>query len=98
MAKKCYSVEKEINGTVYKAQFNGLSAALEANDSTYIDGTNVTSLVKMTVYLFKHVIVSPRNLTVDDFDNMDVLGDVVAFARDVMNGNIKPDEGEKEDK
>ena len=91
MALKSYTVEQEINGVKYKAQFNGLSAALKANDSTYIEGTSVTSLEKMAEYILKHVIIEPRKLTVDDFDDMDELGEVVAFGREVMHGSHNPD-------
>ena len=51
MANKFYTVEKEINGKKYVAQFNGISAALKAVDSSYIDGTNNTSVEKMANYL-----------------------------------------------
>ena len=37
MANKFYTVEKDICGTHYVAQFNGISAALDAIDSCYID-------------------------------------------------------------
>ena len=36
---KFYTVEKEINGTKYVAQFSGLSVAVRGVDSSYIDGT-----------------------------------------------------------
>ena len=32
--KKFYTVEKEINGKKYVAQFNGISAAIEAVDNS----------------------------------------------------------------
>lgn len=153
MAVKPYVVSKTINGKEYVAQFNGISASLKAIDSSYIDGTSITSLEKIANYLFENVIVSPKtsindfgankigkkekkeingkeytavyngmaqalraidnsytedgenvsieklsdyilenvvvkpaNLTVDDFDSMKELNDVVAFARDVMQG------------
>ena len=44
MAFKPYTVKKEINGTEYVAQFSGISAALKAVDSSYVDGTNNTSV------------------------------------------------------
>ena len=57
---KFYTVEKEINGTKYVAQFNGISAALKAVDESYIEGTNNTSVEKLSRYLFSNVIVEPK--------------------------------------
>lgn len=89
MAKKTYTVEKEINGVKYIAQFNGLSAALKAVDSCYIEGSNNISADKMTDYLFKHVIVEPAGLSADDYDNLEELNAVTDFAREVMQGNFR---------
>lgn len=89
MAKKTYTVEKEINGTKYIAQFNGISAALDAVDNCYIPGTQNISAGKMAEYLFKHVIVEPKNLTADDFDSLNELNAVTDFAREVMQGNFR---------
>jgi len=88
MAKKPYTVEKEINGKKYIAQFNGLSAALDAVDNCYIDGSNNISTGKMAKYLFEHVIVDPK-VTVDDFDSLEELNAVTNFAREVMQGNFR---------
>ena len=84
-----YQVKKEINGTEYTAQFNGLSAALKAVDDSYIDGTNNTSVAKLSKYLFENVIVEPKGLTADDFESMDDFNAVVTFAREVMQGNFR---------
>lgn len=89
MAKKTYTVKKTINGTEYIAQFNGLSAALEAVDSCYIPGTTNISAGKMADYLFQHVIVEPKNLTADDFESLAELNEVTDFAREVMQGNFR---------
>ena len=89
MAKKFYVVEKEINGTTYKAQFSGISTALKAVDASYIEGTTNTSVEKLATYLFEHIIVEPKNLTIDDFDNMQEFNDVVTFAREVMQGDFR---------
>lgn len=95
MAKKNYTVKKTINGVEYTAQFNGISAALDAVDNCYIQGTQNISAGKMAKYLFDHVIVEPAGLTADDFDNLDELNAVTDFAREVMQGNFrdKADEG-----
>ena len=77
---------KVINGVEYVARFNGLSTAIRAIDNSYIDGTNNTSTEKLTKYLFDNVIVSPKNLSIDDFESMDDFNEVIAFAREVMQG------------
>jgi hypothetical protein len=66
MAKNYYTVPKTINEKEYIAQFNGLSAAITAVDNSYIDGTENTSLVKISRYILDNVIVEPR-LKIDDF-------------------------------
>ncbi len=90
-----YSVKKTINGTEYTAQFNGISAALSAVDNSYIDGSNNTSVAKLSKYLFENVIVEPKGLTADDFDSMDEFNEVVTFAREVMQGNFREKANEK---
>ena len=75
-----------IDGKEYTATFKGLSVALEAIDSTYIDGTSNTSSKKLTEYLLKKVITSPKGLKVSDFANTKELNKVLAFARKVMQG------------
>lgn len=92
---KHYTVTKEINGVKYKAQFAGLSVAQDAVDSTYIDDSTITSTKKLTEYIFEHVIVEPKGLTVDNFDTMEELQEVVVFGREVMQGHFrdKADEG-----
>ena len=94
MAKKFYNVEKEINGIKYIAQFNGLSAALDAVDNCYIDGTQNISAGKMAKYLFNNVIVEPKGLTADDFDSLEELNAVTDFAREVMQGNFRNEANE----
>lgn len=90
---KIKTVTKEINGTKYTAQFNGISAALKAIDESYIDGSNNTSMIKLAEYLFKHVIVDPK-VQIDDFDNMEEFNEVVAFAREVMQGDFREEKDE----
>lgn len=86
---KFYTVKKEIEGKEYVAQFNGLSAALRAVDSTYIEGTNTTSTEDFTKYILDNVIVEPKGLEVDDFDTMEELNAVVKFGREVMQGKFR---------
>lgn len=90
-----YVVEKTIKGKNYKAQFNGLSAFLEAMDDIYVDGTNNISLNKLTKYVLENVIVEPANLKADDFENYDELSEVVAWGRKVMQGTFRNKKDEK---
>lgn len=98
MAKKFYTVEKEIGGTKYVAQFNGISAALQAMDDSYIDGTTNVSMKKMSDYIFSNVIVEPKGLTADDFDTLDDFSEVIAWGRDVMQGNFREEKVESKTK
>lgn len=90
-----YTVTKEIYGKKYVAQFNGISAALKAVDDSYIEGTNNTSVAKLSKYLFENVIVEPKGLTADDFDSMEEFNEVVSFAREVMQGDFREKKDEK---
>ena len=92
---KFYQVKKEIKGKEYTAQFNGISAALKAVDESYIEGSNNTSTMKMANYLFEHVIVEPKGLTPDDFENMEEFNEVISFARKVMQGEFRGQEDQK---
>lgn len=86
---KFYTVEKEINGTKYVAQFNGLSCALRAVDQSYIEGTQNTSVELMANYIFKNVIVEPANLSIDDFETMEEFNEVTNWGREVMQGKFR---------
>lgn len=77
---------KEIGGVEYTVRFNGILPALKAIDSCYIDGTSNTSTEKLTRYLFDNVVMMPEYLSFDDFDSMADFNEVVAFARDAMQG------------
>lgn len=92
---KFYTVEKEINGKKYVCQYSGISTALKAVDSSYIDGTQNTSVEKMAKYLFEHIVVEPKGLTPDDFESMDEFNEVIAFAREVMQGEFRNQKDEK---
>jgi len=84
-----YTVEKEINGKKYVAQFNGVGAALEAIDSCQNNNNSNVSTVKLSKYLFKNVIVTPTNLTADDFETVEEFNEVVTFANEVMMGHFR---------
>jgi hypothetical protein len=89
-----YTAKKTIKGTEYVAQFNGISASLEAIDKSYIDGTNNMSMVKLSKYLLENVIVEPRGLTADSFESMEEFNEVITFAREVMQGDFRNQEDE----
>ncbi len=86
---KFYTETKEIKGVKYTAQFNGLSAALNCFDNSYVEGSGNTSILKLAEYIFENVIVEPKGLSVDDFDNMNDLNEVVRFGSDVMQGKFR---------
>ena len=90
---KFYQRTKEIRGKTYTAQFSGLSTALRAADENYIDGTDTISTEKLCKYIFKHVIVDPK-VTIDDFDNLDEMNEVVRWAQDVMKGKFRDETAE----
>lgn len=94
MGKNFYTAKKTIKGKEYVAQFNGISASLEAIDQSYIEGTNTTSMVKLSKYLLENVIVEPKGLTPDSFDTMDEFNEVISFAREVMSGDFRNEEVE----
>lgn len=88
MANKFYTVEKEINGKKYTAQFNGLSAAMKAVDNSYIEGTQNTSVEKLAKYILENVIVEPK-VSIDDFETLEELNSVIRFGRAVMEGKFR---------
>ena len=87
MKNKFYTVEKDIGGIHYVAQFNGISAMFRAVDESYVseDSKNI-SVEKLSKYIFENVIVEPKGLTIDDFN------EVIKWAQDVMKGKFRPKE------
>lgn len=83
--------EKEINGKTYKAQFKGIRFAVKTVDNSYLENGN-TSIEKMAKALLDTIIVEPENLDIDDFETMEEFNEVVAFAREVMQGDGVMDE------
>lgn len=97
--KKFYTVTKEINGKQYVAQFNGLSYMLKLTDDTYLSDTSSNhSNVKTAAMLFEDVIVDPKGLTPDDFDNMDEYNEVTNFALQVAQGRFRDKQNTGEEK
>lgn len=89
MEKKFYQAGKEINGKKYVAQFSGVSAAVRAIDSSYIDGTSTTSTEKLGQYILDNIIVEPKGLTADDFETLEEYNAVTTWGRDVMYGKFR---------
>lgn len=87
-----YTAEKVINGKKYVCQFNGISAALDAIDNSYVDGSSNISLHKLSKYLFANVVVEPKGLSADSFETMEEFSEVVAFARQVMQGEFRKEQ------
>lgn len=75
--------EKEINGQVFKAQFNGFSSLLEAQSR--IEG----NAAKTAEYVFKHIIVEPKISDVDSFfgTNAKLFSEVLTFGSKVMGAD-----------
>ncbi len=94
---KFYTREKMINGTKYTAQFNGLSENFRAIDSCYINGSSNVSLEKLNNYILENVIVEPKGLTIDDFDDIETFNEVMNFGQRVMQGKFR-DKNESADK
>ncbi len=89
---KFYTRKKVINGVEYTAQFNGISAALNAVDDSYIDGTSNIGISKLAKYIFDNVIVEPKGLTPDSFDTIEDFNEVVKWAQGVMQGQFRDKE------
>ncbi len=94
---KFYTREKTIGGVKYVAQFNGLSENFRAIDSSYISGSQNTSLEKLNSYILENVIVEPKGLTIDDFDDLETFNEVINFGHQVMQGKFR-DKNEAADK
>ena len=86
---------RTINGVEYTAEFKGLEKALEAQDSCYIDGSNVTSIEKMAKFIFDNIITKPEGLTIDSFETAGDFEAVISFGREVMNGGEAMEEFEE---
>lgn len=92
--KKHYTRTKTIDGVKYTAQFSGLSLFLNIYDDTHIGDSKNISTSKLAKEIFAHVIVDPAGLTVDDFEDMETLNEVVNFGTEVAQGKFrdKPDQ------
>ncbi len=94
-AGKFYTVTETINGTAYTAQFNGIAVAAQLSDAS-VDKNGNFSLVQAAEFMLGNVLVEPAGLSLNDFDDMDTLTDVLHFCREVAAGNFrkKKDDGD----
>lgn len=89
MAKVNFYTETEtIDGVKYVAQFNGARTAAKFTDQTTRDDGKGQSIEKTADFVFENVIVEPK-VTLDDFEDMEVAGKVVAFGVEVMMGTYR---------
>jgi hypothetical protein len=82
---KIYTATKEINGTTYRAQFNGVREAVRATQQ-YKDEMSLDE------YLLSNVIVEPPGLQMDDFEDLFEFRQVISFAANVMSGRFRGEE------
>lgn len=83
MAFKPIVIEKEIDGVLYKAQFNGMSALYDARAEF---GDNDRKAIE---YQLKHVIVEPQIDDMDEYFGTDIehMNEVITFAGKVMSAH-----------
>lgn len=94
--KKFYQRTKEINGVKYTAQFSGLSAWLRcADEAKKDDDGDESSTIRIYNRVFEAGLVEPKGLTVDDFEDMEVLDKVFGFVSNVMKGKFRDRTEEK---
>lgn len=84
---KIGTIEKKlIDGVEYEAKFSGLLTAVRAVDESYDDENEGTDIDKLAKYLFENVIVKPKELTVDDIEDINTFKKVIRFAQETMQG------------
>lgn len=91
---KTRTEEMTLNGVTYKAQFNGTRNALTAINK-YKDKE-----VEFDDYLLQDVIVEPKGLSLDDFDDVGEAAAVIRWASRVLQGifrNRKANTGSSEE-
>ena len=81
--------KKEINGTVYTAQFNNLRETIRSKKIYTDPVTGRMDTEKLYDYLFQNVIVDPPGLKIEDFDDLDELSEVALFGLQVLNNRFR---------
>lgn len=98
MQSNIYQVEKEIDGVKYVGQYTGLRTYLKvSDDSRRADGNGINTEDYYDNAL-KAAIIEPANLSVDDFDDIDHLKNVIDFANEVMEGKFRANTEQGKDK
>lgn len=91
---KFYTRTKTIDGVEYTAQYQGLRAAIRLVDEAHL-GTDSQSIEKMNTYVLKNCIVKPAGLTIESFNDMETLSEVVSFGIEVAQGNFRHEDESK---
>jgi hypothetical protein len=87
-------ISREINGVKYTARYLGIKYAFRVQEECSIEGTEQLNIELLAQRLFDEVIVEPKGLKIEDFDEynqpLNALLAVIDFAKDVMiNGGDK---------
>lgn len=88
MNNNFYTVKKEIEGKEYVAQFSGISTVLKAVDECKTADGGVSS-EKTAEFIFENVIVEPKGINADDFEDIDEFNKVIKFGQEVMQGKFR---------
>ncbi len=70
------------------AQFNGIALAAEMSDAVKDKNGNF-SMQKAAKFAFDNILVEPKGTTMDSFDDMDTMVEVVTFCMSVANGQFR---------
>lgn len=85
--------KKTIAGTEYTAQFYGLRTAMKAHKACRDDiNPRLQDSEKLADYVLTNVIVDPPGLSIESFDDFDILNEVVSFGTSVLNNKFRPEE------
>ena len=78
------TVEKKIDGIVYKAKYKGISFLLSIED---IENKNKNAILPVARILFNEVLVSPK-IGINDFADMAAFSRVYDFLYEVAHGKV----------
>lgn len=85
--------KKKIGEVEYTAQFYGLREAMKAHKACRDDKyPSMQDSEKLADYVLANVIVDPPGLTIESFDDFDILNGVVAFGTKVLNNKFRPED------
>lgn len=75
------TVEREIDGVVYKARYKGIAYSIALSDRLAHENASF----QLAEILFKEILISPK-VEIDDFDDMRTFSNVFSFLLSVANG------------